>query len=167
MQRQLSRENPQLALLRQLSERLTSAGKYLKPLQHRPATATGDTDTLSTDVVDQAPAQLDEAGEIVADLRHELSGSSPTETRAGRSYRVCFMNRFARGRNTLTACQRSIVVPTAESREAAVEAAKQRFAELEGIPDWSLHASFIEAGLLENDAAAASTSAPERARKSL
>jgi hypothetical protein len=50
--------------------------------------------------------------------------------------------------------------------EAAVEAAKQRFAELEGIPDWTLHASFIEAGLLEDDAAAGSESAPERVRSS-
>ncbi len=51
----------------------------------------------------------------------------------------------------MTACQRSIVVPSAESREAAIEAAKQRFAELEGVPDWTLHATFIEAGLLEAD----------------
>jgi hypothetical protein len=65
------------------------------------------------------------------------------------------MNRFARGRNTITACQRSIVIPSAESREAAIEAAKQRFTELEGIPNWQIHASFIEAALLEEDPAAA------------
>ena len=53
-----------------------------------------------------------------------------------------------------TACQRSIVIPSAESCEAAIEAAKQRFAELEGIPDWTLHVTFIEAGLLEDDASA-------------
>ncbi|MBV8088052.1 MAG: hypothetical protein JO139_00475 [Alphaproteobacteria bacterium] len=65
------------------------------------------------------------------------------------------MNRFARGRSTITACQRSIVIPDAESCEAAIEAAKQRFIELEGIPHWEIHASFIEAALLEDDTAAA------------
>ena len=60
------------------------------------------------------------------------------------------MNRFARGRNTITVCQRSIVIPSAESREAA----KKRPAELEGILKRQIHASFIEAGLLDDDAAA-------------
>lgn len=41
----------------------------------------------------------------------------------------------------------------AVSCEAAIEAAKQRFTELEGIPNWQIHASFIEAALLEGDAA--------------
>jgi hypothetical protein len=63
------------------------------------------------------------------------------------------MNRFARGRNTITACQRSIVISSAESREAAIEVAKQRFAELEGIPNWQIRASFTEAGRLEDAAA--------------
>ena len=72
------------------------------------------------------------------------------------------MNRFARGRNTITACQRTIVVPSAESREAAIEIAKQRFAEVEGIPNWQIHASFIEAGLIEDDAAAAAREADEQ-----
>jgi hypothetical protein len=52
----------------------------------------------------------------------------------------------------MTACQRTIVIPSAPSREAAIEVAKQRFAELEGIRDWYIHASFIEAGVIEEDA---------------
>jgi hypothetical protein len=104
--------------------------------------------------VDRALEQLDQAGETLAHLRKALDGSLPAEDRAGRCYRVCFMNQFARGRNTITVCQRSIVIPSAESREAAIEVAKQRFAELEGIPHWQIHASFIEAELIEDDAAA-------------
>jgi len=54
----------------------------------------------------------------------------------------------------ITACQRIIVIPAADSREAAIEAAKLRFAELEGIPDRTLHATFIEAGRLEDASSA-------------
>jgi hypothetical protein len=114
------------------------------------------------DLLKRALEQLDQAGEILVHLHKALDGSSPAENRAGRGYRVCFLNRFARGRNTVTACQRSIVIPFTESREAAIEAAKQRFAELEGISNWQIHASFIEAGLLEDDAAAARDSDEQR-----
>ena len=64
---------------------------------------------------------------------------------------LCFMNRFARGRNTRTACQRSIVIPSAVSRAAAIEVAKQRFAELESIPNWQIYPGWI---VLEDDASA-------------
>jgi hypothetical protein len=72
------------------------------------------------------------------------------------------MNRFARGRNTITVCQRNIVIPSAESREAAIEVAKQRFAELEGISNWQIHASFIDAGLLEENAATGREASEQR-----
>jgi hypothetical protein len=106
------------------------------------------------DILERALAQLDQAGEILFRLRKALDGFSRAERGEGRSHRVCFMNRFARGSNAMTACQRTIVIPSAASREAAIEAAKRRFAELEGICDWHIHASFMEVGLLEEDAVA-------------
>jgi hypothetical protein len=143
-----------VALLHQLAERLTAAGNYLTGMQHRAATEGRHKNEPSAEILRRALAQVEQAGEIFVQLRKVLDGSSPADNRAGRCYRVCFLNRFARGRNTITACQRSIVIPSTASREIAIEAAKQRFAELEGIPNWQIHASFIEAGLLDEDAAA-------------
>ena len=151
----VNREGPHVALLHELAERLTAAGNYLTAMQHRAATEARHINPPSAEILRRALAQIEEAGEIFVQLRNALDGSSPAGNREGRCYRVCFMNRFARGRNTITACQRSVVIPSAESRKAAIEVAKQRFAELEGIPNWQIRASFIEAALLEEDAAAA------------
>lgn len=41
-------------------------------------------------------------------------------------------------------CQRSIAIRAAESAEQAIKTAKQRFAMLEGIRDWRIHAAMIE-----------------------
>jgi hypothetical protein len=60
------------------------------------------------------------------------------------SYRVDFLNQFARNEKVFRVCQRSIVVRKAESPEHAIETAKQRFAKLEGIRDWWIHAAMIE-----------------------
>lgn len=163
-----------VGLLHQLSERVTGRHERLRP--------EGVTHRISrppTELRDRACEQADQAGETLVHLQEALDGSLPAANRAGRCYRVCFMNRFARGRNTIIACQRSIVIPFAASREAAIEAAKQRFTELEGIRDWHIHASFIEAGLLEEDTADGretderrsadhypTPSAPERVRNS-
>jgi hypothetical protein len=146
--------SPHVLLLHQMAERLAAAGNYLAVMQHRAATQAHHINPPSAEILSRALAQLEQAGEILGHLRKAWDGSSSTDG-AVRCYRVCFMNRFARGRNTITACQRSIVIPSAASREAAIEAAKQRFAELESIPNWQIHASFIEAALLEDDAAAA------------
>ena len=70
------------------------------------------------------------------------------------SYRVCFMNEIPRNDRLFRCCQRSILVRFAPNIERALEAAKQEFAELEGIRDWHIHASFIEAALFEDDTAA-------------
>jgi hypothetical protein len=107
----------------------------------------------AAEILQRALAQLDQAGAIVLQLGKMFDGSLHVERGNGRCYRVRFMNRFARGRNTISACQRSVVIPSAEWREAAIETAKRCFAELEGIPDWTLHATFIEAELLEDDTA--------------
>jgi hypothetical protein len=151
----VNKETPHVALLHQLSERLTAAGNYLTGMQHRATTETRHINPPSAEILRRALAQLDKAGEIVVHLRKALDAPASSDNREGRCYRVCFLNRFARGRNTITVCQRSIVIPSAISREAAIEAAKQHFAELEGIPNWQIHASLVEAGLLEGDAAAA------------
>ena len=60
------------------------------------------------------------------------------------SYRVCFMNEIPRNDKLFRCCQRSILIQSAPSAESAVEAAKQQFAELEGIRDWKIHAALIE-----------------------
>jgi hypothetical protein len=167
------------ALLHQLNERLTAARNDVKAAQRRPGSGAHQISRPPKDLLKRALEQLDQAGEILVHLQKAFDGSSSAENRAGCCYRVCFMNRFARGGNTLTACQRTIVIPSATSREAAIEAAKQRFTELEGIRDWHIHASFIEAGLLEEDTAdgretderrsadhSPTPSAPERVRNS-
>jgi hypothetical protein len=60
------------------------------------------------------------------------------------SYRVDFLNEFARGDRVHKVCQRSIFVGAAENPETARDAAIKRFAELENIPDWRIHAAIIE-----------------------
>ena len=60
------------------------------------------------------------------------------------SYRVCFINEIPRNDKLFRCCQRSIVIRSAPDAERAVEAAKQRFAELEGIREWKIHAALIE-----------------------
>ncbi len=59
------------------------------------------------------------------------------------SYRVCFLNEIPRNERLFRCCQRSIVI-SASTPEQAIEAAKKRFARLEGIGDWKMHASLIE-----------------------
>jgi len=60
------------------------------------------------------------------------------------SYRVSFINDIPRGGKLLHCCQRSIVIRAARNAERAVEAAKKRFARLEGICNWNIHAGRIE-----------------------
>ncbi len=60
------------------------------------------------------------------------------------SYQVCFMNEIPRNRKLFRCCQRAIIIASAASAERAIEAAKQQFAELEGISDWKIRAALIE-----------------------
>src|SRR5437879_12037239 len=60
------------------------------------------------------------------------------------SYRVRFINEIPRNERLFRCCQRSIIIRSAPSAERAVEAAKEQFAELEGIRDWKIHAARIE-----------------------
>jgi hypothetical protein len=69
----------------------------------------------------------------------------------GPTYRVDFMNRFARGGQVFIACRRSIEIRSAKTRERAIEAAKKRFARQEGSCDWYLHASIFEVEAFEGE----------------
>jgi hypothetical protein len=60
------------------------------------------------------------------------------------NYRVCFINEIPRNEKLFRCCQRTIIIRSSPGPEIAVEAAKKRFAELEGVRDWKLHASVIE-----------------------
>jgi hypothetical protein len=60
------------------------------------------------------------------------------------SYRVCFINEIPRNEKLFRCCQRSIIIRSARTPGRAVEAAKKRFARLEGIRDWKIHAALIE-----------------------
>jgi hypothetical protein len=146
MKTRADKERRLAAWLHQLSERLTGARNHVLAVQCRPGSVAHHISQTSTELLERALAQLDQAGEILAHLQKALDAPAPSDNRESRCYRVCFMNRFARGRNMITACQRAIVISSAVSREAAIEVAKQRFAELEGIPNWQIRASFIEAG---------------------
>ena len=60
------------------------------------------------------------------------------------SYRVCFFNEIPRNDRLFRCCQRSIVIRNARTPERAIEAAKKRFARLEGIRYWTIHAGLFE-----------------------
>ena len=54
--------------------------------------------------------------------------------------------------NFSAASQRLITIRSARSPERAVEAAKKRFARLEGIRDWKIHAALIEMEAIDLEA---------------
>ena len=60
------------------------------------------------------------------------------------SYRVSFINEIPRNERLFRCCQRSIIIRSARTPERAIEAAKKRFAKLEGIRNWKIHAALIE-----------------------
>ena len=65
------------------------------------------------------------------------------------SYRVSFINDIPRNAKLVHCCQRSILVRAARSPERAVEVAKKRFARLEGICNWNIHAGRIELEVID------------------
>jgi hypothetical protein len=64
------------------------------------------------------------------------------------SYRICFLNDFD-STSFVQCCQRAIVIRSARSPERAIEAAKKRFARLEGIHGWRLHAGRLNIESIE------------------
>ena len=68
------------------------------------------------------------------------------------AYRVSFFNELTNARGTLyKVCQRSVEIRTARSLDRAVEAAKKRFARLEHVGEWRLHARLFEVEPLVED----------------
>jgi hypothetical protein len=59
------------------------------------------------------------------------------------SYRVSFINEIPTNQKLFRCCQRVITIRSARTRERAVEATKKRFARLEGIRNWKIHAALI------------------------
>jgi hypothetical protein len=152
-----------LALCHELSERLMAAESYVAAAQRL---AESRPQAGAPTILDKAQAQLEEAGRLVRALRRDLAEARPRRPGAAAPpesdadapvaaaavpliYRVCFLNHFARGGKTLTVCQREIVIRRAKSRERAIAAAKKRFARLEGIADWHIHAHTIEVQVME------------------
>jgi hypothetical protein len=64
-------------------------------------------------------------------------------------YRVSFINDIPRNEKLFRCCQRSIIIRAARSPERAVEVAKKRFARLEGICNWNIHAGRIELEVID------------------
>jgi hypothetical protein len=62
------------------------------------------------------------------------------------------MNEIPRNDKLFRCCQRLIIIRSARSPERAVEAAKKRFARLEGIRDWKIHAALIEIEAIDLEA---------------
>ena len=61
------------------------------------------------------------------------------------AYRVSFFNELTNSSGKLfKVCQRSVDIRTARSPERAIEAAKKRFARLEHVGEWRLHAQLVE-----------------------
>jgi hypothetical protein len=60
------------------------------------------------------------------------------------TYRVRFFKTVSSHGKTVNVCQRSIDIRSAPSPGRAVEVAKQRFARLENVADWLMHADYVE-----------------------
>ena len=60
------------------------------------------------------------------------------------TYRVRFFKTVSSHGKTVNVCQRSIDIRSASSPCRAVEVAKERFACLENVPNWLLHADYVE-----------------------
>lgn len=138
----------QLAVCHELSERLTAITNYLAAAlrlcetQSIPAAAP----LRHTEILEKALGQVSRANEKVKRFRKLLE---PAGINVGPVYRVCFLNEIARSNTIVRPCQRAIIIRSARSRERAIEAAKKRFARLEGIRDWRDHAKMIEVSTID------------------
>jgi hypothetical protein len=139
-----------LASCHELSERLTATTNYLAAALRLCETQslTAAMQRRQIEILEKALGQIERANEEVRQLRKLLTVGA---IKAGPVYRVCFLNEFARFDSVVRACQRAIVIRCARSRERAIEAAKKRFARLEGIRDWRDHAKIIEVSTIADD----------------
>jgi hypothetical protein len=138
------------AVCHELSERLTAITNYLAAAlrlsEIEPVSAAMP--PRHTEILEKALGQVNRANEEMKRFRKVLE---PAGINAGPVYRVCFLNEFARFNIVVRPCQRAIIIRSARSRERAIEAAKKRFARLEGIRDWHDHARFIEVSITDAD----------------
>lgn len=134
------------ATLHELSERLTAVAVYLTALSRRREAGAPDGSASADSILDKALAQATQAGDALRHLRDllEAQPGTPACRQARRHYRVSFLNEVANAGGYFRPCQRSLVIRSAHSRKEAVEIAKKRFVQLEGIADWHIHASTIE-----------------------
>jgi hypothetical protein len=164
--------NASLALCHELSERLTTAESYFSAYRRLSKTASGRAHPRPAEILETGLSELALARRLVHQLQPILADAAksttvesdriddspgqpfpPTGNGSG-GYRVSFLNQFPRGPKTITACQRAIVIRSAKTCEDAIEQAKKRFAELEGVPNWHLHATMIEVGALDGEPSA-------------
>jgi hypothetical protein len=148
------------AICHELAERLTAAGNYLDAVSRlreiEPAAAFA---SQAGEILEKARGQLGEGSRALRQLRGLLSGKYAEETAAAcwapkapnSAYRVRFLNEFARAGSVLRVCQRTIIIRSARSPGRAVEAAKKRFARLERIRHWRIHAQTVELEVLVDD----------------
>jgi len=138
------------ATLHELNERLTAATNYLAASLRFTATESIRPVVPSdrSEILEKALDQINRANEEARQLRKVLSDGG---IKAGPVYRVCFLNECAGFNSVVRACQRAIIIRSAQSRERAIEAAKMRFCRLEGICDWRDHAKIIEVSVTEDD----------------
>jgi hypothetical protein len=129
---------------------LTAIGNYLAAALRLSEThSVSEATTLRhTEILEKALGQVGLASEEIKRFRKLLT---PGGIKAGSVYRVCFLNEFIRFGTVARPCQREIIIRSARSRERAIEAAKKRFARLEGIRDWRQHAKLIEVSTIEDD----------------
>jgi hypothetical protein len=78
------------------------------------------------------------------------------------SYRVSFINKIPRNQKLFRCCQRVITIRSARTPDRAVEAAKKRFARLEGVRNWKIHAALIAIEPIETEPQHATHSAENR-----
>ena len=140
----------QLTVCHELSERLTAITNYLAAaLQLFEIESVSAAMPLRrTEILEKALGQVNQANSEIKRFRKLLTVGG---IKAGPVYRVCFLNEFARFNTVVRPCQRAIIIRSTRSCERAIEAAKKRFARLEGIRDWRDHAKMIEVSIIEAD----------------
>jgi hypothetical protein len=79
------------------------------------------------------------------------------------SYRVCFINEIPRNEKLFRCCQRPIIIRSARTSDRG---RKKKFARLEGIRDWKIHAAPIETEPIEFETKARNATHAQKARRS-
>jgi hypothetical protein len=81
---------------------------------------------------------------LSAAIGRRIAKRHPRKNTDMNAYCVRFFKTVSSHGKTVNVCQRSIDIRSAPSPGRAVEVAKERFACLENVPDWLLHADYVE-----------------------